>query len=291
MNNLKSPVSLMRAYSPVLNGPLSFKRNYAAQLTALSVATTYPSKTPVLYDSPEAAHGRRRLRARPGLIGVKRGMVSMFDENGVRHPCTVLEIDRVQVTDVKTKGKDGYYAVQLGYGARKFSNVTRPMLGHFSRAKVAPKSHLAEFQVRNRKGLLPLGTELKADHFRVGQYVDVKSKTKGKGTAGVMKRWNFGGLRATHGTSKKHRSAGSTGANQDPGRVLPGKKLGGHMGNRNNTVFNCKVMRVDAGKGILVLRGMVSGPKGAYIKVLDTIKKPLPKDIFESVNKNPSLSI
>lgn len=210
----------------------------------------------------------------------------MFDENGVSHPCTVLEVDRVQVVDVRTKEKNGYFAVQLGYGARKFSNVTRPMLGHFSRASVAPKSHVAEFQVRNKKGLLPLGTELKADHFKVGQFVDVKSKTKGKGTAGVMKRWGFGGLRATHGTSKKHRSAGSTGANQDPGRVLPGKKLAGHMGNRNNTVFNSQVMKVNADKGILVIRGMVSGPKGAYVKVLDAVKKPLPKALFDSVNSN-----
>ncbi|KAA8902518.1 hypothetical protein TRICI_005879 [Trichomonascus ciferrii] len=283
MNTLKTLLTPVSRTS--LLQPLTFNRG-AAQLTALSVAKTYPSKTPVLYDSPEAAHGRRRLRARPGLIAVKRGMVSMFDENGVSHPCTVLEVDRVQVVDVRTKEKNGYFAVQLGYGARKFSNVTRPMLGHFSRASVAPKSHVAEFQVRNKKGLLPLGTELKADHFKVGQFVDVKSKTKGKGTAGVMKRWGFGGLRATHGTSKKHRSAGSTGANQDPGRVLPGKKLAGHMGNRNNTVFNSQVMKVNADKGILVIRGMVSGPKGAYVKVLDAVKKSLPKALFDSVNSN-----
>lgn len=283
MNTLKS--LLTPASRTSLLQPLTFSRN-AARLTALSVAKTYPSKTPVLYDSPDAVHGRRRLRARPGLIAVKRGMVSMFDENGVIHPCTVLEVDRVQVVDVRTKEKNGYFAVQLGYGARKFSNVTRPMLGHFSRASVAPKSRVAEFQVRNKKGLLPLGTELKADHFKVGQFVDVKSKTKGKGTAGVMKRWGFAGLRATHGTSKHHRSAGSTGANQDPGRVLPGKKLAGHMGNRNNTVFNSQVMKVNADKGLLVIRGMVSGPKGGYVKVLDAVKKPLPKAVFDSVNNN-----
>ncbi|CAN6641976.1 large ribosomal subunit protein uL3m [Trichomonascus vanleenenianus] len=259
--------------------PLMFTRG-AARLTALSVATTMPSKQPVLYDSAQAAHKRRHLRLRPGLIAVKRGMVPMFDENGERVPCTVLEVDRVQVTNVKTKAQNGYYAVEVGYGSKHFKNVTRPMLGHFSRASVAPKSKVVEFQVRDQRGLLPLGYELKADHFMVGQYVDVKSKTKGKGFAGVMKRWNFKGGNATHGASKSHRKPGSTGANQTPGRVLPGKKLPGHMGVRNNTSWNCRVMHHDVKKGILVVSGHVSGAKKSYVKVVDAMKKPLPLDLF-----------
>uniref|UniRef100_A0A060TAH3 Large ribosomal subunit protein uL3m n=1 Tax=Blastobotrys adeninivorans TaxID=409370 RepID=A0A060TAH3_BLAAD len=255
------------------------------RLTALSVAATMPSKTPTLFDSPKASHGRKFLRLRPGLVAVKRGMVPFFDEQGVRHSCTVLEVDRVQVTDVKTKAKHGYYAVQLGIGARKFSNVTRPMLGHFARAQVAPKSYVTEFRVRDRRGLLPLGTLLSADHFKIGQFVDLKSKTKGKGTQGVMRRWNFGGLRASHGTSKKHRSAGSTGMNQDPGRTLPHKKMAGRMGNRNNTIFNSQIMDVDAEKGIVLVKGHVSGPDGAYVKILDALKKPLPKDIYDAVDQ------
>lgn len=252
----------------------------AAKLTALSVEATLPSKTPSLFESAAVAHRRRKLRLRTGMIAVKRGMVPMFDTEGIRHACTVLEVDRVQVVDVRTREKNGYYAVQLGYGARKFKNVTRPLLGHFARAQVSPKSHVCEFQIRDWRGLLPLGTELKADHFRVGQYVDLKSKSKGKGFQGVMKRWGFKGQRATHGTSLTHRHAGATGQHQDPGRVLPGKKMAGHMGDKNNTIFNAKVMMVDVEKGIIVVKGHVSGADGSYIKVLDAIKKPLPMELY-----------
>lgn len=267
--------------------PTTVQSRNAAQLTSLSVVKTYPSKEPKLYDGPDAAHKRRQLRLRPGLIATKQGMIPMFDEEtGKRIPCTVLEVDRVQVVDTKTKLKNGYYAVQVGYGGRDYKNVTRPMLGHFSRAQVAPKEYVAEFQIRDQRGLLPLGYELKADFFRLGQYVDVKSKTKGKGTAGVMKRWNFAGGNATHGASKSHRSAGSTGANQTPGRVLPGKKMAGHMGNRWNTCWNCKVMKTDAEKGIIVVSGQVSGPKKSHVKVVDAMKKQLPLDLFVPKGSN-----
>jgi large subunit ribosomal protein L3 len=255
--------------------PLEFRR-FSAKLTATSVLETYPSKAPVLYDSPEAAHRRRLIRRRPGLIAIKRGMVPFYKEDGSQIACTVLEIDRVQVTDVKTKEKHGYYAIQLGIGNRSYKNVTRQMLGHFARAQVAPKSHVWEFQVRDAHGLLPLGTELKADHFVPGQYVDMKSLTKGKGTQGVMKRWGFKGLGASHGVSKAHRSAGSTGQNQDPGRTFPGKKMAGRMGFDFNTIQNALVVKVDAEKGIVLVKGPVSGANGRYVKISDAIKKPFP---------------
>jgi large subunit ribosomal protein L3 len=249
---------------------------YAAKLTAQSVKETFQSTSPELMHSPSAAHRRKWLRKRPGLIGVKRGMVPWFDEEGVMVPATVLEIDRVQVTDLRTKAKNGYFAVQLGYGNQSYKRVSRQMLGQFSRAKVAPKRVLKEFRVRSAEGLLPLGTEIKADHFVPGQYVDIQSLTKGKGFAGVMKRWGFSGQPASHGVTKTHRAPGSIGQNQDPGRVLPGKKMAGHMGMENNTIQNARVLRVDADHGLIYIRGPVSGAKGRYVYIADAIKKKFP---------------
>lgn len=249
----------------------------APKLTSTSVLETFESKAPVAYDTPEAAHLRRLIRRRTGLLAIKRGMISYYDETtGDMFPCTVLEVDRVQVTDVRRKETHGYYAVQLGLGNRKVHNVTRPMLGHFARAQVAPKSHVQEFQVKDEHGLLPLGTELKADHFIPGQFVDIKSMTKGKGFAGVMKRYGFKGLNASHGVSKAHRSGGSTGQNQDPGRTFPGKKMAGHMGFTNNTIQNARVVSVDAVKGLILIKGPVSGANGRYVRIADAIKKPFP---------------
>lgn len=244
-----------------------------AQLKALSVATTIPTKTPLLNHSQEAAQSRRLLPERTGMLAKKCGMVTWFEPSGETYPCTVLEIDRLQVTHTKTLEKDGYYAVQLGLGNKSYKKVTRPLLGHFARAEVAPKQHVAEFQVKSEAGLLPLGTLITADHLKEGQFVDIKSRSKGKGFAGVMKRHHFHGLRATHGTTLKHRSAGSTGSTQDPGRVLPGKKMAGHMGTQYATIQNSKVVKVDAEKGIVLVKGPVSGPKGCLVRISDAIKK------------------
>lgn len=268
-------------------GNVSFVRS-AAQLTAQSVKETFQSESPELMHSPSAAHRRKWLRKRPGLIGVKRGMVSWFDEQGNMVPATVIEVDRVQVTDIRTVEKNGYFAVQLGYGGQHYKRVTRPLLGHFARAKVAPKMILKEFRVRSAEGLLPLGAELKADHFVVGQYLDIQSLTKGKGFAGVMKRWGFAGQGASHGVTKTHRAPGSIGQCQDPGRVLPGKKMAGHMGMKNNTIHNAQVLEVDVDHGLIYVRGPVSGADGRYVFMSDAIKKRFP-DIefppkFDSAN-------
>lgn len=252
-----------------------------AKLTAASVASTYQSSSPTLGHSPLAAHLRKRLPFRPGIAAFKRGMTAWFDENGKQFPCTVLEVDRVQVTNVRSDPSKGFFSVQLGLGSVKFSNISRQLLGHFSRAQVAPKRRTVEFQVRDESGLLPLGTELKADHFYEGQYVDVQSITKGKGFAGVMKRWGFGGLRATHGTSAAHRSAGSTGMNQDPGRVVPGKKMAGNMGNKSNTIQRVKVVKIYADKGLILVKGPVSGAKGRVVKIVDSKKAACPSDLKE----------
>lgn len=253
----------------------SLSRN-AAKLTAQSVKDTIKTTSPELLHSPSAALKRKWLRRRPGLIGTKRGMVPWFDEAGNMVPATVIEIDRVQVTDIRTKDKHGYYAVQLGYGNQNYKRVSRQLLGQFAKAHVAPKRVLREFRVRDQRGLLPIGTEIKADHFVAGQYVDVKSLTKGKGFAGVMKRWGFSGLPASHGVSKKHRHPGSIGMNQDPGRVLPGKKMAGHMGMEYNTVQGIQVVKVDAEHGLVYVRGPVSGATGRYVYLSDSIKKPFP---------------
>jgi large subunit ribosomal protein L3 len=258
--------------------PRVFHRG-AAQLVANSVVNTYPSTEPELYEGPEGRHKRRQLKERPGLVGIKRRMVTWYDNDGNAMPATVLEIDRVQITDVKWKEKHGYYAVQLGCGAKKHTNVTRQMLGHYSRAQVAPKADLWEFQVKDAKGLAPLGTPLFADHFVVGQFVDLKSKTKGKGFQGVIKRYGFSTQPSTHGNSKTTRHAGSTGQNQDPGRVFPGKKMAGHMGFEYRTVQNAEVLHVDKNKGILVVKGHVCGSDGRSVKITDATKKPLHESI------------
>lgn len=279
-------------------GPLTCTRGIA-KLTSFSVASTIPTQTPVLRHSPESAHARKLLPSRTGLLARKVGMITWFndltDNNvsgrpGDMFPVTVLEIDNLQVTHTKTMAKgDTYCAVQLGmtdarpakdqtpeeyaeYVRRKF---TRAQLGHFSRAGVAPKRHVAEFLVKNDEAAtaLPLGTLLQADHFEVGQFVDLKSVSKGKGFAGVMKRHGFSGLPASHGVSVSHRHAGSTGMNQDPGRVLPGKKMPGRMGGENVTIQNSLVINVDAEKGYILVKGPVSGPNGTIVKVSDAKKK------------------
>ncbi len=230
------------------------------------------SRESLIQKSPEARRLRKRLLEKPGLIAVKRGMTCYFDNKGRRIPATVLEVDQCEVIQNKTLEKNGYYAVQMGAGFKKPENQTKSMLGHFREAKVSPKAFVAEFEVKDKGGLIPPGTEIKADRFKVGQLVDVISNCKGKGFAGGMKRWGFHGGRATHGVSLSHRTIGSTGQNTDPARVFPGKKMPGHMGDVSHTIFNLEVLDVNAGKGYLLVKGSVSGSNGSYIKVRDALK-------------------
>jgi len=213
---------------------------------------------------------------RPGLLATKLGMTRLFSDDGEHVPVTVLKLDQCQVTGVRTQEKDGYTALQLGGGKAKVKNVTHPMREYFAKAKIEPKKKLVEFRV-SPDALLEIGAELKADHFKQGQFVDVTSQSIGKGFAGPMKRWNFRGLRASHGVSIRHRSHGSTGHRQDPGRVFKGKKMAGHMGDRRITTLNLEVAAIDAEQGLIMLRGSVPGSEGAWVRVRDSIKNKQPR--------------
>jgi large subunit ribosomal protein L3 len=229
-------------------------------------------------------------RQRSGVIARKLGMTRVFTESGEHVPVTVLSLDECQVVAHRTTQKNGYSALQLGSGRRKVKNVSKAQRGHFAIAKVEPKITLAEFRVPEN-ALIPVGAVMSADHFLPGQYVDVTGTSIGKGFAGAMKRWNFGGLRATHGVSVSHRSHGSTGNRQDPGRTFPGKKMAGHMGDRRVTTQNLKVIRIDVARGLIMIEGAIPGAKGAWILVCDAIKKALPKEApkpgkFRLANEN-----
>jgi large subunit ribosomal protein L3 len=215
---------------------------------------------------------------RTGLIAKKLGMTRMFTDDGNHVPVTVLEVDQVQVVAVRTAEKDGYTAIQLGTGKAKVKNVTQPMRGHFAKAKLEPKKKLVEFRV-SADALLDVGAEITAAHFLVGQFVDVVGTTKGKGFAGVIKRHHFGGLRATHGVSVSHRSHGSTGQRQDPGKVFRGKKMAGHLGDVRVTTQNLRVVSADAEKGLIMVEGAVPGADGGYVLIKDASKRPAPKDL------------
>src|ERR1700748_1152155 len=214
---------------------------------------------------------------RTGVIAKKMGMTRLFQEDGRHVPVTVLELDHVQVVARKEQERDGYVAVQLGAGTAKAKNVAKPQRGHFGKAEVEPKARLAEFVVAE-DALLDVGAEISADHFVAGQLVDIQGRTQGKGFAGAMKRWNFGGLRATHGVSVSHRSLGSTGNRQDPGKVFKNKKMAGHMGDERVTTLNLKVVQTDVERGLILVEGAVPGAKGGWITVRDAVKKSLPKE-------------
>ncbi len=209
---------------------------------------------------------------RTGLIAKKLGMTRLFKDDGTHVPVTVLHLDAVQVVDTRTAERDGYTAVQLGWGRAKVKNVTAPNKGHFARVKVEPKAKLVEFRV-DADAMLESGQELSAEHFVVGQKVDVCGVSKGKGFAGGMKRWNFRGLEASHGVSVSHRSHGSTGNRQDPGKTFKNKKMAGHLGQERVTTLNVEVAGVDAERGLLMIRGAVPGGKDGYVMVRDAIKK------------------
>src|ERR1700742_640921 len=202
---------------------------------------------------------------RTGLIAKKLGMTRFFDEAGVDVAVTVLSLEGCAVTAQRTKDKDGYVALQLGAGAKKPKNTTKAERGHFAKALVEPKREVAEFRV-SPDNLIDVGAEITADHFVPGQRVDIQGSTIGKGFQGGIKRWNFGGLRATHGVSVSHRSLGSTGQRQDPGRTFKGKKMAGHLGDETVTTLNLKVVRVDVERGLILVKGAVPGAEGAYVK-------------------------
>lgn len=213
-----------------------------------------------LLASQDAAHKRRELAdtlpLRTGALAIKKGMTAIYNEDGKRVGCTVLQLDRNQVVSHKTRSKNGYFAVCVGSGEKNEKNVSKPMLGHYSVQGVSPKRHLHEFRVRDESGLLPVGEVIQASWFLPGQFVDTRSNSKGKGWQGVMKRWGFHGQDRSHGVSKTHRSMGSSGQGQGGGsRVYPGKKMAGNMGGQRNTIQNVKVLQTDPEQGILLVQG------------------------------------
>jgi large subunit ribosomal protein L3 len=213
---------------------------------------------------------------RSGIIAQKLGMTRVYTEGGELIPVTVLKVDNLQVVAQMTKEKNGYNAVQLGAGLAKVKNTSKAMRGHFAVARVEPRRKVVEFHV-SADNLIDIGEEITADHFIEGQKVDVSGISIGKGFAGAMKRHNFGGLRATHGVSVSHRSHGSTGQNQDPGKVFKGKKMAGHMGNTRVTTQNLQVVHTDAERGLILVKGAVPGSKGSWVLVRDAVKKALPE--------------
>jgi len=215
---------------------------------------------------------------RTGVVAQKVGMTRLFTDGGEHVPVTVLRLAECQVVANRSKDKDGYVALQLGSGPRRAGNMNKADRGYFAKAKVEPKRKLAEFRV-DEEGLIPVGAEITADHFIEGQFVDVCGISVGKGFAGGMKRWNFRGLRASHGVSISHRSIGSTGGRQDPGKTFKNKKMPGHMGADRITTLNLKVAKIDVARGLIMVHGAVPGSKGGWITVRDAVKKKLPKEV------------
>ncbi|WP_293440428.1 50S ribosomal protein L3 [Planktotalea sp.] len=215
---------------------------------------------------------------RSGIIAKKVGMTRLFMEDGKAIPVTVLQLDALQVVAQRTSDKDGYTAVQLGAGTAKAKRTSQAMRGHFAAAKVAPKRKVAEFRV-SEDNLINVGEEISAEHYLEGQKVDVSGTSIGKGFQGAMKRHNFGGLRATHGVSISHRSHGSTGQCQDPGKVFKGKKMAGHMGAARVTTQNLEVVKTDADRGLIMIKGAVPGSKGGWVTVKDAVKKKMPDGV------------
>ncbi len=216
---------------------------------------------------------------RSGVIAKKVGMTRLFMDDGKQIPVTVLQLDKLQVVAKRTAETDGYSAVQLGAGTAKVKRTSKAMRGHFAVAKVEPKRKIAEFRV-DPENLIDVGEEITANHYFEGQFVDVSGTSIGKGFQGAMKRWNFGGLRASHGVSVSHRSHGSTGQCQDPGRVFKGKKMAGHMGAARVTTQNLQVVRTDADRGLIMVKGAVPGSKGGWVTIKDAVKKPQPDNVI-----------
>lgn len=215
---------------------------------------------------------------RTGVIARKEGMSRVFSEEGYHIPVTVLKIDNCQVVAAREQDKDGYVALQIGAGQAKVKRVSKAQRGHFAKSKVEPKQKIAEFRV-DSENIIELGAEIGANHFVVGQYVDVRGTSKGKGFAGAMKRHNFGGLRATHGVKKAHRSLGSTGQCQDPGKVFKGKKMPGQMGNKAVCVQNLEVVGVDLEDNLVLVKGSIPGANQSWVTITDSVKRKAPEDL------------
>jgi large subunit ribosomal protein L3 len=228
---------------------------------------------------------------RTGVIAKKLGMTRLFQDDGRHVPVTVLSLEGLQVVSRREKDKDGYTAVQLGAGVAKAKNVAKPQRGHYGKAEVEAKAFLAEFRV-DEDGLLDVGALISADHYVAGQIVDIQGRTQGKGFQGGMKRWGFGGLRATHGVSVSHRSLGSTGQRQDPGKVFKNKKMAGHMGDKNRTQQNLEIVGTDVERGLIFVKGSVPGSKGGWLLVKDAVKvarhadAPYPAGLKQAANSN-----
>jgi len=218
------------------------------------------------------------VQPRTGLVALKMGMTRLFNDAGDQVPVTILKVDECRVISHRTVETNGYTALQLGFGKAKVKNVSKAVRGHFAKAAVEPSKKVMEFRVPT-EALVDVGAEITADHFVAGQSVDVTGVTVGKGFAGGMKRWNFGGLRATHGVSVSHRSHGSTGNRQDPGRTFPGKKMAGHLGVEQVTTLNLQVVKVDAENGLIMVKGSVPGSDGNWVVIRDAVKKPRAKDL------------
>ena len=228
---------------------------------------------------------------RTGVIAKKMGMTRLFQDDGRHVPVTVLSLEGNQVVAVREADRDGYVAVQLGAGVAKAKNINKPQRGHFGKAEVEPKAKLAEFRVAD-DAVLAVGAEISADHFVAGQLVDVQGYTQGKGFQGGMKRWGFGGLRATHGVSVSHRSLGSTGQRQDPGKVFKNKKMAGHMGDKQRTQQNLEIVSTDVERGLIFVKGSVPGSKGGWLLIKDAVKvsrhadAPYPASLKAAANSN-----
>ncbi|OTA57868.1 translation protein [Hypoxylon sp. EC38] len=253
--------------------PLTKPTRFNQQSAGLPPPTTGP-----------AAALKRKEQSTPlrtGILATKKGVSAMYNSKGMRIPCTILQMDQVQVVAAKTRAKNGYWAVQVGCGQKEPGNVTAPQLGYFEAKGISPKRHLAEFKVRDEEGLLPVGVQLQPDWFKVGQFVDARSNSRGMGFAGGMKRHGFAGQEASHGNSKNHRTIGTSGPSQGGGsRVHPGKKMPGRMGGERVTIQNLRVLKVDNETGIVVVNGHVAGPKGCLVQLADAIKKPPPAETF-----------
>lgn len=216
---------------------------------------------------------------RTGVIVKKVGMTRLFQDDGKHVPVTVLALEDCQVVSQRTAERDGYVALQVGSGVAKQKNVAKPQREHFAKAEVSLKMKVAEFRLESEEGFLPVGATISAEHFIAGQKVDITGHTQGKGFAGAMKRWGFGGLRATHGVSLSHRSHGSTGNRQDPGRVFKNKKMAGHMGDRQRTQQNLEVVRTDAERGLIFVKGSVPGAKNGWLLMRDAVKLSQPSEL------------
>jgi len=215
---------------------------------------------------------------RTGLLAQKLGMTRIFTDEGNHVPVTILKVDNCQVVAIRSRAADGYTAVQLGIGTAKAKNVSKPQRGHFAKAKVEPKARLAEFRV-SEEALLEVGAEITAGHFIPGQYVDVIGFSIGKGFAGAMKRHNFGGLRASHGVSISHRSHGSTGQRQSPGKTFKNKKMAGHLGGERVTIQSLEVIATDPERGVLMIKGSVPGSPGGFVLIKDAVKRKAPEGL------------